>query len=350
MEILFIIPTNGGGAEKVSITYANILYEYNVDINILFISDKESTVCGFLNPHISTSYINDSNKIRRYIKIWKFLKLHNPKVVFSSIHALTSLAILYKFFCKDVKVVTRQCFMPGRFGGLMEGSIKLLYPFANKNIAQTNEMRDAMIRCYNLNPQRVVVINNPVDETDIEKKISGIKRPSCNQWRFIAVGRIAPVKDYVTLIRAFYNVWLKYKCATLTIVGQSYDVPYRELLDKLIDELGIGDNIQFIPYTSNPYIYLIESNCFVLTSLTEGLPNSLVEALYLNLPCVATECIPFIKYNIINKVNGYTAPIGDVEKIAEAMINASSLYGKISNSNRNSDIKKLIINTFKQSS
>lgn len=67
------------------------------------------------------------------------------------------------------------------------------------------------------------------------------------------------------------------------------------------------------------------ANCFVLPSRVEGLPNSLVDAMFLCRPVVATRCIPMIERMVEEGVNGYTVPVGDIELMADAMIKAINL-------------------------
>ena len=83
-----------------------------------------------------------------------------------------------------------------------------------------------------------------------------------------------------------------------------------------------------------------------MSSVSEGLPNALIEAMYLNMPVAVTNCIPFIDCKVHNGENGYKANVGDSDALSKAMLNALKLKGKIKNENENYKIKQEIISAF----
>lgn len=346
MDILFFIPTGGGGAEKVSLTFAKILKRSGKTIHVVFIEDGNKNVMKYISPDISYEIISVPSHIARYIAILKCIRKYKPLVVFSSLTALSSVLILSKFFYPKIKVVTRQCFTPKHGSKLINVIIRILFRYADINIAQTKEMRDQMIKVYGLLPTKVLVIHNPLDIQDIKSKIIGIERLRINKHRFIAIGRIDPAKDYPTLIKAFCIVKNKLPDASLKIFGHASDPNLLNEITKLIETKALKESVLVNSYTDNPYRELLESNCFVLSSITEGLPNVLLEAMYLNVPCAATRSIPFISHVIENGKNGYTAEVGNVYDVAEAMIGAVSLFGTVKNTNSEGNNYSLIINTF----
>lgn len=346
MDILLFIPTSGGGAEKVSVNYANILYRKGLKLKIIFLSKGKNSICEYLDKNIESEILYSKNKISRYFGIIKSIYTYKPKIVFSSLTAISSILICSKILFPSLKVVTRQCFMPGRIGGYLEKTIKFLFKFSDINIAQTTEMAESMIQLYKLKANKVITINNPLDIVDIQKKIKNINRPNTNLWRFISIGRISPVKDYPTLIKAFSLVCKEEPKSTLLIIGQPENESIKKDLIDYIRYLNLSDKISFIDYTTNPYEYLIQSNCFVLSSVSEGLPNALNEALFLNIPCVATRCIPYIKQRIKDGENGYSVRVKDFEDLSNAMIKAAKLYGTIQNKDTNNEIQEKLIKTF----
>ena len=93
----------------------------------------------------------------------------------------------------------------------------------------------------------------------------------------------------------------------------------------------------------NPYKFVKNADCFVLSSRNEGLPNVLIEALYLGTPVAATTCIPVIKRIVSEGKNGYLAENENFAQLANAMIMASKL-GRITstyNATSNEAYRKL---------
>lgn len=342
---LFVIPTGGGGAEKVSINIAKILYRHGYNIKVLFIKSSTDNVCKYLPYDIPSEIICASNKISRYLKIAVKTITTKPSIAFSSLTALSMILVICKLFRPKLKVITRQCFTPGTESAIVEKTIAMLFNKADYNIAQTDEMRMSMINSYGLNPKKVVTINNPLDIEDIQAKIKGYIKKDNETIQYIAIGRLHPQKDYPTLLKSFKKVTEIRHNVKLKIFGigeENYVLHIKEL----IREYNLDKYVEIHKYTSNPYLELLNSDCFVLTSITEGLPNVLIEAMYLNVPCVATISIPFITQHIKNGINGYACKVGDIDSIAEAMIKAPLLKDNIQNDNYNSTVENLILKIF----
>lgn len=347
VDVMFFIPTGGGGAEKVSLNYASILKRHGFKVMIVFIAGATDNVCKFADKDIPSLRISTQHKLSRYWQIIRCVCKVRPKVVFSSLTALSACLLIAKKFVRGLKVVARQCFTPGTESKVISFVIRRMFNSANVNIAQTEEMRQAMIEHFNLKASKVLTINNPLDTLDIDNKTAGISLSDNISYKYVSIGRLHPQKDYPTLLKAFKKVSEVHPESTLKIIG-SGDAKYKAYLQDEIRSLQLEDKVNIIAYTDNPYVELLQSDCFVLSSTTEGLPNVLLEAMYLNLPCVATQSIPFIRQQIQDGKNGYSCPVGDSEALAEAMMKAVNLKGKIHNTTFNADVEEQIIKLFSQ--
>ncbi len=105
--------------------------------------------------------------------------------------------------------------------------------------------------------------------------------------RLIAVGRLDAIKGFDRLIRAFDMVVDRWPGATLRIVGEGYDRPR---LERLIREANLSDSVQLVGYSADVPGELRRADLFVLPSLYEGMPNTLIEALGQGMRAVATPC------------------------------------------------------------
>ena len=345
-KIIVVIPNGGGGAEKVSSIYAKIFSRCNAIVKVVLIDKvgKNGPIKDYIPENIPIIRVECNHGYSSFFRLYKILKFEKPNYVFCSLTILSSILVICSFLIPSIKVITRQCFTPGSESFWVEKMIAVLFPKAFINIAQTEEMRISMIDAYHLPANKVITINNPLDEDDINNKIANIIQKDIRKYSYISVGRIHPQKDFETLIKAFSKVKNQHDSAILTIVGAIADKSYYEYLKRLISDLGLQDAVTFIGYTHNPYEYIINHKCFVLSSITEGLPNVLIEAMYLSKPVVATCCIPFISQVINDGVNGYKVKkIGDYDTLADMMMKAVEL-DIISNINHN----EKIINQIKQ--
>ena len=102
----------------------------------------------------------------------------------------------------------------------------------------------------------------------------------------ISVGRQDYIKGFWHLIKAFSIVAASHPGARLILVGAGDFEPYR----KLAQELHIAERVAFTGVRKNPFPYVKKSDLYVLSSNHEGFPNSLLEAMALGKPIIATDC------------------------------------------------------------
>jgi glycosyltransferase involved in cell wall biosynthesis len=131
----------------------------------------------------------------------------------------------------------------------------------------------------------------------------------------VSVGRLVPVKDPRTLLKAFALLRAR-RAARLALVG---DGEMRAELGELAAELGIADDVAFVGFQDNPIRFIARAAALVVTSRHEGFGNVIVEALAAGTPVVSTDC-PYGPAEILEDGRyGRLAPIGDAEAIASAM-------------------------------
>lgn len=131
----------------------------------------------------------------------------------------------------------------------------------------------------------------------------------------LSVARLEKVKDLTTLIRAFSIVHKKMDCR-LVIIGNGSE---KERLESLIKELQIEDCSKLLPFDPNPYKYMARASVFVVSSLAEGLCNTIIEATAVKTPCVVTDCKSGSREIVLDGKGGTVVPVGNVQKMAEGI-------------------------------
>jgi glycosyltransferase involved in cell wall biosynthesis len=137
------------------------------------------------------------------------------------------------------------------------------------------------------------------------------------------VGRLAPVKDHQTLLRAFALLSGRYPNARLEILG---DGPLRASLASVANELGIANRVRLQPPTLDVAAFLARLHTFVICSLNEGLPLTLIEGMAAGLPVVATS-VGGMPELVRGAGCGWLAPPANPVELAsrmEAAINSTS--------------------------
>jgi glycosyltransferase involved in cell wall biosynthesis len=202
---------------------------------------------------------------------------------------------------------------------LLRHIVRFTYPSVSVVVAVSNGVAKDLSDTLQLRPELVKVIYNPI----IDVRISELaNEPTCHPWFgsgqppvVIAAGRLSPEKDFVTLLRAFAVLRHEVSCRMM-VLG---DGPERCSLEQLAHDLGVQADVQFPGFVPNPYVYMKHAAVFVLSSLREGLPTALVEALFLNIPVVATDCAHGPREVLRNGLYGTLVPPGDADAIASAV-------------------------------
>jgi glycosyltransferase involved in cell wall biosynthesis len=134
----------------------------------------------------------------------------------------------------------------------------------------------------------------------------------------VAAGRLAPWKGFENLIRIFPSV-LKELEIKLMILG---DGPLKGVLEKQIQDLDLSNNVSLLGYQDNPYPYYALADIFVLSSIVEGLPNVLVEAMMCGCTPVSTDCPTGPREVLNNGKYGYLVPLDNDNAFAETIVKA----------------------------
>jgi len=125
------------------------------------------------------------------------------------------------------------------------------------------------------------VIYNPI----LLPEVSGKALSGDHPVRFISVGRVIAIKNQELIIDAFSSIKEAYQ---MRFLGAGNLIDY---LNNKIEALGKTEHIEFLGSVKNVNDYLSESDCFILSSNSEGFPNAIIEAMAIGLPVISTNCL-----------------------------------------------------------
>jgi glycosyltransferase involved in cell wall biosynthesis len=133
--------------------------------------------------------------------------------------------------------------------------------------------------------RRSLVVNNPIDGSRV-RGLAEERPESCPskgpRLKLVSVGRLAPVKGYELLVRAVAMMDDK---PIIDVVGDGESMPDLPILAR---SLGVERHVRFLGAQTNPYPAIAAADGLVLPSLSEGFPNTVLEALALGTPVIAT--------------------------------------------------------------
>ena len=133
--------------------------------------------------------------------------------------------------------------------------------------------------------------------------------------KIVSVGRLMPQKNHKLLLDAFDEVNKKYPDYKLEIYG---DGPYKDELKDHIASLGLNNSVFLCGQHKDIFEKIKDASMYVLSSDYEGMPNSLIEAMCLGLPCISTK-VSGATDLIKDGENGLLIDIGNKKELTESM-------------------------------
>ena len=143
---------------------------------------------------------------------------------------------------------------------------------------------------------------------------------SKNNLNIINVGRFTDQKDHITLLKAFKKINVVIN-AKLLLVGYG---PNKALIDNYINKFKLTKKIKLINYQDNPYKFIDKTDILVLTSIYEGLPNVLLEALTLKKFIISSDCPAGPREILENGKHGFLFKMKNYNQLAKKIL----LYSK----------------------
>jgi FkbM family methyltransferase len=220
---------------------------------------------------------------------------------------------------------------PGWWNGrLMPTAASVAYQRASHVVAVSQGVANDLVSRLGTNPFHLSVVANPVVEpgatavlsppnhhffADRDASAAKLQDLRDQPSVLVAAGRLVPAKAFHDLLDAFALV-TDPPNTRLVILGEG---PERARLEQRAAQLGLTAQVDLPGSVSDPLNYFAHADCFVLSSVREGLPTVLVEALSVGTPVVATDCTSGPREILDDGRLGVLVPPGDVHAMASAI-------------------------------
>src|SRR5690625_1058996 len=312
-----------GGAERVTITLAEWFSnkKYNVNIITFDRAEKEYN----LDPSVKRISLDKyQGKIKKIFKLRNLLKSSDSDIVL-----VMGVPLLIYFFPAIVGLgipyVVSERNDPNYFDGkkLTKYISRLFLQFSDGVVFQTKQAKEFYSKRIK---KRSTIIPNPLMSENLPAPYKG-KR----EKKIVSVGRLVKQKNHILLIRAFKNISEEHPEYKLEIYGEG---PERANLENEIEILGLKNKVTLPGVHDDVLDKIKNASVFVLSSNCEGIPNALIEAMAIGLPCISTDTPSGgPAFLIENNKNGLLVPINDLNSLKIAMnnlLNNMDLKRKIS--------------------
>ncbi len=290
-NLLIIVPGIGfGGQERIAVDTAKIFQDKYIVTMVIFneYKDAYSPNCPVIHLNVPASpnlavkirhaikRVQDLKKIKRDLGIDISLSFGNTANYVNSLSKGSEKIILSIHGYKTVRV---------SFLARMLNS--WIYSKADYITCVSEKISRDLLKNFIITPKKVVTVYNPYDfDSIVQQKAYPVEFPVTHP-AIVTMGRMERVKGYSHLLRAFRLVKEEVPEASLVFIG---DGSLKKELQELTSRMALSQDVIFTGLQTNPHQYLSKCDVYVLTSIHEGFPNALVEAMVCGLPVIATDC------------------------------------------------------------
>ncbi|MEM7021262.1 MAG: glycosyltransferase [Pseudomonadota bacterium] len=280
----------------------------------------------------------------------RYLKSERPDVLFSALPIPNLLAVWARrlagastrVLVSERNTLSAQLDRSARRHEQLPRLLGRTYRMADHIIAVSKGVADDLARESGLPRERISTVYNPVVTPELA---SLADQPVAHRWLrpsappvVLGVGSLSERKDFPSLIRAFARVRAQRDCR-LIILGQG-DSPTKtekesRHLKKLAASLGVDTDVDLPGFVTNPFAYMARASVFVLSSVHEGLPGALIQALACGCPVVSTDCpsgpseiLEDGRYGPLVTVGDEVAMAGAIEATLDAPLAAEQLRAR----------------------
>lgn len=233
--------------------------------------------------------------LKGLFKLWRQKRRHGVDVCISHKEGPNFINIL-SAYSKCIVVVHEHKSSGIKYAGIKHTIVRwlvaILYNKADHVVTVSRTIAQDLESNFGVARNKLRVIYNPCDTDMIAERSS---EPLEEQFErlfdarvIVTVGRLDRQKGHWYLLRAFSEIRKRVGDVRLVILGTGDHTKY---LRDLADELEISAEVHFLGFQSNPFRFLRRSTLFVLTSLWEGFPAVLLEAMACRLPVIAADCL-----------------------------------------------------------
>ena len=320
MKILFISGNlTGGGAQRVISVVASELAERGHDVSLLLFArnEKEYPLSDKVKRTALSASFAEYERVSlpsRLLAVRRYLKVNKPDVAVGFLEGGYALH-LASFGMKHIKKVASARIDPKiimREKGIRGTINRAWFRHADAVVLQTPaqaEHVDARMK------KRSLVIANPVSERALDAKKS-THASSCRH--FVMAGRLADQKNYPMVFRAVASLKAEHPDLQVDIFGKEEGGATKKIKAE-IEERSLFDRVRLCGWSQDTVGEYAAADAYILSSNYEGMPNALMEAMAVGLPCISTDCETGPRDLITHGEDGFLIPVDDDVALAAYM-------------------------------
>ncbi len=324
---LYVPSLRGGGAERSMLKLASAIASRDLQVDMV-LPQAEGPYLGEVPESVRVVDLRAGRVLRSLPPLVRYLRQERPRGLISAMTHANIVALWARDLARvPTAVVVSERGVPGSGGQrsnsagakLFRGLARLFYPRAEAVVAVSSGVADAVAVTTGFGRERIDVIYNPIVTDDLfQQSQEAADHPWFRPGEppvVLTAGRLVGIKDHSMLIRAFAAMADR-RPARLVILGEGEK---RRELEALVYEHGLTDRVALPGFAANPYPLMRACGVFVLSSISEGLPGVLIEALACGCPVVSTDCPGGAREILEDGRWGRLVPVGNAAAMADAI-------------------------------
>jgi glycosyltransferase involved in cell wall biosynthesis len=317
-SVIVIPGLSFGGAERVTSFLSNYFVEHGREVHIISLSKGNHAYP--LSSSVILHEIDISqkkNKIGRYIylilRTRKLIKEIQPTSILAMISYAASLTAVAALGLNIPLIVSER--NDPNTSKTFSNSAKKVFYFVHRYLATKAVYQTSSAQSYYFSKpnDKAVIIPNPLYLEDMPKPNKGLVKSG----KIITAGRLTKQKNHRVLIEAFADIHKRYPNYTLWIYGEGEEA---EDLRQSISDHMLEDSVFLPGNISDLFVRMQEAELFVMSSDYEGMPNALIEAMAMGLPCITTDYSEGRGTVIEHEKNGLVVERNNREALSSALL------------------------------
>lgn len=345
IRVLFVIGTmSGGGAERQVVEILRLIDRTRFE-PLLCLATRSGELLDQVPPDVPIFAFQDStaeswwrrlarrcklSPLLRYVHLARVLRRERIDIVYDRTCRATLDAAGATWIRPTPRVSCCVAQPELEFGADWRGAFRrrfarAAYRRASLVVANSDGLRERVIEYYGLPPEHVVTVGNLIDLEDLDRRANdtSVDIPAV-PFLLVTAGRLHPEKGFRYLLEAIDLLVHDRQCSLLLVILGTG--PQEAELREFIQSRKLQNHVRLGGFVANALPWFRRANLFVLSSLNEGLPNSLLEAVACGTPAVSTDCLNGPREILEQGKLGELVPPGDSMALANAIQSAMDHY------------------------
>jgi glycosyltransferase involved in cell wall biosynthesis len=325
---IFLPSLEGGGAERVMAILANGIASRGYSVDLVLVS-ATGPYRALVDDKVRIVELGSGSISRSIGPLTRYLRVHRPRSLLAALsHANVVAIIAHRLAHSAARLVVSERlslaaarrYHRSAKDRIIRVLMRLTYRRADRVVVVAKAMIAELGTQLGLPRENLTCIYNPVVTDAL---IQAAERPCPHPWMaetytipvILGCGRLSGQKDFRTLIDAF-GILRRHRSLRLVILGEGDD---RAALEEQAQATGFGQDIDLPGFADNPFAFMRATSIFVLSSIYEGMPGALIQAMACGSPVVSTRCPTGPDEILEDGAWGTLVPMQDPVRLAAAI-------------------------------